>query len=252
MENILANLKKPIQNNSVYQFASVRYNRWQRLKRYTREAKRLRDQAANINDIHELISLQKTSNIFLSGQINTEIHQLLSLLHKRRPVTIMEIGTRKGGTLFLFSQVCQIEVKIISLDYQYPSVELKKSLKHLAKHGQQIIVIEGDSHEAKTFHKVKSVLQGDLLDFLFIDGDHSYDGVKKDFELFSNLVKVGGIIAFHDIVPDYFTQYGQKTASNVGQVPRFWEELKSQVAETIEFVGNKNQDGYGIGVITKS
>jgi len=38
-------------------------------------------------------------------------------------------------------------------------------------------------------------------DFLFIDGDHTYEGVEGDFEMYSPLVRRGGIIAFHDIVP---------------------------------------------------
>ena len=34
---------------------------------------------------------------------------------------------------------------------------------------------------------------------LFIDGDHSYEGVKKDFEMWSPFVVKGGLIAFHDV-----------------------------------------------------
>ncbi len=36
------------------------------------------------------------------------------------------------------------------------------------------------------------------VDFLFIDGAHDYENVKKDFELWSPFLKKGGIIAFHD------------------------------------------------------
>jgi len=36
------------------------------------------------------------------------------------------------------------------------------------------------------------------IDFLFIDGDHNYDGVKKDWDLYSPLLKKGSIVAFHD------------------------------------------------------
>lgn len=36
------------------------------------------------------------------------------------------------------------------------------------------------------------------IDFLFIDGVHSYDFVKSDFERFSSFVKTGGYVAFHD------------------------------------------------------
>ena len=36
------------------------------------------------------------------------------------------------------------------------------------------------------------------IDLLFIDGDHSYDGVKKDFEIFSTLLSDNGVIIIHD------------------------------------------------------
>ena len=36
------------------------------------------------------------------------------------------------------------------------------------------------------------------LDFIFIDGDHSYEGVKKDFELYSTILNDNGIIILHD------------------------------------------------------
>jgi hypothetical protein len=36
------------------------------------------------------------------------------------------------------------------------------------------------------------------IDLLFIDGDHSYEGVKKDFELYSKILSDNGIIMIHD------------------------------------------------------
>lgn len=46
--------------------------------------------------------------------------------------------------------------------------------------------------------KVASFVEEDLLDYIFIDGDHSYDGVLKDLENFYSKVKTGGIFAGHD------------------------------------------------------
>jgi predicted O-methyltransferase YrrM len=48
-----------------------------------------------------------------------------------------------------------------------------------------------------------TLLKGSEGDFLFIDGDHTYQGVKQDFQMYSPLVKKGGIVAFHDIVKQY-------------------------------------------------
>lgn len=41
------------------------------------------------------------------------------------------------------------------------------------------------------------------IDLLFIDGSHVYEDVKKDFELFFPWVKPGGVVAFHDVTPEF-------------------------------------------------
>lgn len=47
------------------------------------------------------------------------------------------------------------------------------------------------------------VRQDIKIDFLFIDGDHSYEGVKTDFELYSKLLVDNGIIVIHDTDESY-------------------------------------------------
>jgi hypothetical protein len=42
------------------------------------------------------------------------------------------------------------------------------------------------------------VRQDIKIDYLHIDGDHSYVGVKKDFELYSTIMSENGIITIHD------------------------------------------------------
>lgn len=47
------------------------------------------------------------------------------------------------------------------------------------------------------------VRQDIKIDYLHIDGDHSYDGVKKDFELYSTIMSENGIITIHDTDQKY-------------------------------------------------
>jgi predicted O-methyltransferase YrrM len=77
------------------------------------------------------------------------------------------------------------------------------------------------------------------LDVLFIDGDHSYEGARRDFEDYGRLVRPGGIIAFHDIA--------DHPAGAGGDVPRLWRELREgrRWRELVESPGQ----GYGIGII---
>ena len=90
------------------------------------------------------------------------------------------------------------------------------------------------------------MLGGRKLDFLFIDGDHTYEGVKKDFEMYSRLVKENGVIAFHDIVP-HDQRHDQH---QVVGVHKFWEEIKYKY-DYIEIVRDWNQGWAGIGVLFK-
>jgi predicted O-methyltransferase YrrM len=77
----------------------------------------------------------------------------------------------------------------------------------------------------------------DKVDFIFIDGDHSYEGIKKDWELFSKKVPSKGIIALHDTsVPSH-----NPGVENLGSVKFFREVIsKSHDFDTIETVDSLN------------
>jgi len=85
------------------------------------------------------------------------------------------------------------------------------------------------------------VLKGRSVDFLFIDGDHSYGGVVADFNSYAPLSARHGLIALHDIAPDHGSAHS-------GDVPLFWWDLSNRYKSwgIIEATG---QDCYGIGVI---
>jgi len=57
--------------------------------------------------------------------------------------------------------------------------------------------IVGDSSDPVTLDKLQRFLEGREIDLLFIDGCHTYEGVKTDYELYTPLVK--HLIAFHDV-----------------------------------------------------
>jgi predicted O-methyltransferase YrrM len=182
------------------------------------------------------------------AQVEEEILQLLYILKDLKPKYLMEIGTFMGGTLFLFCQVADPNAVIISVDLPYGRfgggypkwrIPLYKSF---VKSNQKLYLFRLNSHDPKTFKLVQNTLNNQLLDFLFIDGDHSYEGVKLDFEMYSPLVRRGGIIAFHDIVPG--------PEKHVGGVPIFWNEIKNQF-KTLEIVKDWNRGKAGIGVIFK-
>ena len=182
-------------------------------------------------------------------QVQNEILELLYVLKNENPKIIMEIGTNIGGNLFLFSQVAASDAMIISVDLPggkygggYPCWRIP-IFKMFIKRKQKLFLVRADSHAPSTKNRVDAILEGRDIDFLFIDGDHSYEGVKQDFDIFGPLVKRNGLIAFHDILP----VQGQPGCG----VDRLWAEIKSN-NESREIINNRNQGWAGIGLIRKS
>jgi hypothetical protein len=94
------------------------------------------------------------------GQFKNEIFQLLKVVEKLNAMRVMEIGTAKGGTLFLFCQVVSPTAKMISADLPggkfgggYPSSK-NKLYKTFAKAKQEIILIRKNTHEIETLYEV--------------------------------------------------------------------------------------------------
>ena len=154
---------------------------------------------------------------------------------KRRPRLILEIGTAGGGTLFLFTRVAASDAILLTVDLPNGYSDLKMPYyESFAFLGQRIHLLRMDSHKKTTLHAINRILGGRKLDFIFIDGDHTYEGVRKDFEMYGKLLNPNGIIAFHDIVPG--------PRKNVGGMPRFWKEMKHDF-NYIELVKNwKHKD----------
>lgn len=194
-------------------------------------------------------------------QVRSEVLSLLEQLALEPPRHILEIGTANGGSLFLLAGVATTDAHLISVDLPhgefgggYPRwrARLYRSFRRAS---QRIDLLRGDSHSTSMLDRVRKTLAGAQLDFLFIDGDHSYEGVKRDFEMYSPLVRDGGLIGFHDIVPQTSAPRGREGAIEGGDfrsgaVPEFWRELRDQ-DEVMEFVDDWAQGCFGIGVIRR-
>jgi cephalosporin hydroxylase len=186
---------------------------------------------------------------FRSYQKRFELLRFLERVSELQPAAICEIGAATGGTLCAVSHTAIDTATIVSVDYDFTPARMH-AVPRLARRGQKVTCIAGDSHTPAVHSRVVSALGSARLDLLFIDGDHSYDGVRSDFEMYRGLVRRGGMIAFHDIVPDFNTRFGTPTAAESGGVPVFWRELTQAYTATEEIIESLEQDGYGIGLIT--
>jgi len=197
----------------------------------------------NCQTLEELF--QFSAAMFGPHQIKQEILNFLEFARAEQPECICEIGTADGGTNFLLSQALPSVRLIIGVDLY---VKNRVQLHYFSKTYKQLIFINGSSYTPFTVERVRRRLAGRNLDLLFIDGDHNYEGVKQDFLKYRHLVRDGGLIVFHDIVPDYLTRYGIQTDRWVGGVPRFWSKIKL-LYPFYDFVEDPEQDGLGIGAI---
>lgn len=146
-----------------------------------------------------------------------ELAVLLGLVVGSRPRAVWEVGSGSGGTLWALDQALALRPlfpppALVSIDipggpWGTPApVDLRAAVEGV---GSRLTLIEGDSQKVEL-----PPLQPDIV---LIDGDHSYEGALADWNRYSPLVRPGGFIAFHDIVP-----HPPETGV---EVDRLWREL---------------------------
>jgi len=178
-------------------------------------------------------------------QIAEEIRELLELVSEAPPRAVLEIGTARGGTLCLLTRVAAPDALVISVDLPegpfgggYPAWK-SPLYRSFAGPGQRVELIRGDSAAPQTRDRVERLLADRSLDLLLIDGDHSYRGVRRDFETYAPLVRPGGMVVFHDVHPG--------PAERVGGVPEFWRQIREDHRHR-EILASGEHPGFGLGV----
>ena len=179
-------------------------------------------------------------------QVKEELSDLIKEMEKSNPRFVLEIGTSMGGTLFLFTRKAKADATIISIDlpgglfgggYFQPRSNL---YRRFCSNRQKMFLLRADSHRKETYRKVAEILGENKLDFLFIDGDHTYEGVKRDFKMYKPLVKKGGLIGLHDVA-----KHPKESGCNVD---KFWKEIR-QKYKYKEIINDKDQGWAGIGIL---
>ncbi len=162
-----------------------------------------------------------------------ELAHLLDLVRAEEPMTLLEVGSWLGGTLWAFGQAAPAGATLISVDRD-------QSRRRMGRQDQRIELVQGDSQSDVTRDRVADLAYG--FDFLFIDADHRLDGVTRDHQLYSALVNRGGVVAFHDICQ---TNPEHVAAEDVCEVDQLWAQLRPGMAEVWEW--SYAGDRFGIG-----
>jgi hypothetical protein len=185
--------------------------------------------------------------MFRPFQNRAELTALFERVRTLSPSVVVEIGTARGGSLFLLSCAAAPDARLVSIDLPaglfgggYPAWK-GMLYRRMIGPKQSLCLIRGDSHKVDTFEEAQRALQGKPVDFLFIDGDHSYAGAKSDFMRYRGLVRPGGLIGFHDILES-------ESDPDITVAP-LWKELSRSFSNE-EIVESYAQGRFGIGLLT--
>lgn len=128
----------------------------------------------------------------------SQIEQAILAEYVKEAKLIVEIGVFEGVNTSTFAINSPIDAKVYAIDpffkgllgFNYGKLIALSQWRKLGIRNK-IHLVQGLSWEVKA-------QVPDELDFVFVDGDHSYEGVKNDFDSYASKLKKGGIIAFHD------------------------------------------------------
>ena len=165
-------------------------------------------------------------------QKEAELNWLMDTLLQNQVQSLLSIGLLDGGTEWHIARRYREEGRDIAMTGVdiHSSDTLQQHIQEIVHQwGQSFTFLQQSSHEMN--------LPG-RFDAVWIDGDHSYEGVKQDFEWASN--KANTLIALHDIVD---SSYHRKQGCFVS---RLWAEIQSSGFRTESRVG---RDWAGIGIV---
>ncbi len=119
-----------------------------------------------------------------SIQVRSEILSLLEMVRELKPRTVLELGTARGGTLFLWTRIASEDAHLLSIDL--PGGEFGNGYvawripvyQSFAMGRQRIELLRGDSHSETMLEQTRKLLGGKQVDYLFIDAGHTYNDVK--------------------------------------------------------------------------
>ena len=178
-----------------------------------------------------------------SWQYPSQFSGLLLAISKLDIKSYIEIGVRHGGTFIIISEY----LKRLNPEFNKSiAVDLNES-KSLRAYADSCSEVKFMIENSLTNKFRDFIQESEGFDLAFIDGDHSYEGARSDFETMRNQAKH---IIFHDIVsvvcPGVCTMW-QHVKARYADEYDFYEFI-DQYDEVVERTGNTY---LGIGLAVK-
>ena len=162
------------------------------------------------------------------------------LIESLNPKVFVELGTHTGNSYFAFCQ----SVKTNKQDTKCYAVDTWMGDEQAGLYNDEIY-LKVNEHNIEnydsfstllrmTFDEALNKFENGSVNLLHIDGLHTYEAVKHDYETWLPKMAPGGVIIFHDT---------QVFEENFG-VHRLWRELQELYPNNIEFTHS-----HGLGVL---
>jgi predicted O-methyltransferase YrrM len=181
--------------------------------------------------LRSAISFYQIQHINWNSGLGHSAWILYSLVRAKKPQVCVEIGSARGrsasfiglalrdnGKGMLYAIDPHLQTPWNDPDSRDTFIEMRKNLAAVGVQGFVRVIRDWSGAVASSWNRP--------IDILFIDGDHSYEGVKRDWEAFLPHMAPFGIVVFHDTIWNIQAS-APKDYPNIG-VPRFVEELRQQ------------------------
>lgn len=178
-----------------------------------------------------------------ASQNEFELRSFIALINERGVTSYLEIGARHGDTFHEVVSSLPAGSRAVAVDMPgglWGTTKSRESLKaavaDLCSKGYKASYLFGNSQQDATR---RLVVGRGPYDAILIDGDHTLQGVARDWDLYG---KMAPIVAFHDIVG---TGQAEKVEGNQVEVPILWDRLKLS-RDHKEFVDAGSKMGIGV------
>ncbi len=173
----------------------------------------------------------------IGGQDIEELEKFISLLNHYKPITYLEIGSREGHALrYLLDRVPSIrDVTVVDLIGgrwgKRGSGEILKENLRLCNL-RRWVFLDGNSRDPDIIYTVSRR----RYDVIFIDGDHTYEGVEHDFRVYGGLSN--RLVALHDVCA--------REESRAAGCRNFWISLKDDTNKHRIICSRESNRGIGV------
>jgi len=144
---------------------------------------------------------------------------LFGLVRRMKARRVIEIGRYKGGSTLTIAAAMSGEGTFWSIDLGEKEARLHQGSARrsfddelrdvCARFGFPVTLLDGDSRTIE--------VETGEVDLVFIDGDHSYEGVKNDFERFGRRVRIGGAVLLDDACDEVMFKTHSKSVGKLLQ-----------------------------------